>query len=156
MAKNVRSSSVSEDKIILRIDYIKSFFNNIKSSLNIGEGLQICEQTINLLVQSYFHDVERYKSFHNTPYIDGVKQAAITTKWILKMRPVYIHKYKPVRMTEYFGNEILALKLGLVYIEIPPEKIPPELSHLAIYTFKYRKVNEDSLILWFKTLSLMR
>ena len=128
MAKNVRNESAQEDKIIQRMDYIRNFFDDIKSSLNVGQGLQICERTLHCVVQSYFHDVERYKFFHNTTYIDGTKQAAITTKWILKMRPVYIHNHRPVTLTEYFGNEILALKLGLVFANIPPKKLSPELS----------------------------
>lgn len=149
------SDQITDDKIIRKMGVISDTFNDLKSSLRIGNGLQLCDSTLLLAVRSYFYDVLRYKYFHNTPLIDGNKQAAFLVKWILKMRPVHIGKgHKPTTLIEHFGNEVLALKLALMLIRVSEKQICDDLFSLIIYTFKFRKIHEDLLILWFTTLSL--
>lgn len=61
------SDQITDEKIISKMGVISDTFNDLKSSLTIGKGLQLCDSTLLLAVRSYFYDVLRYKHFHNTP-----------------------------------------------------------------------------------------
>lgn len=100
-------------------------------------------------IESYFDDVERHKAYHGSALVDKVKQAAYTIKWIAKLRPIYfdVDLLHPNR-TVMYANEIFALRCGFLLLGVKTSTLPIKVYKEALYTLRYRSVDERYLMLW--------
>lgn len=152
-----------ENKVLERIDLLKCEFEDLKTE----HALEFKELNLNLsilryLVNSYFHDVRRYKDFHGKgSLINEWKKGGFTIKWILKLRPVQFDvEPKQVNAKMLYANEIFALHSGFSLAEIDiknnvVKKMLNESMDEILYTFKFRPIDEGQLFLWLATIERM-
>ncbi|CAC9596809.1 hypothetical protein [uncultured Gammaproteobacteria bacterium] len=152
---NEIKKNITKERIAVRASFLISIFNEIKTDRGLEDFVKINYAILHDVVYSYFIDAERHKFFHSIGAMKKYKISAYTTKWIIKLRPIYFDIDSPndIDSTELILlNEIFALKVGLAISEIPVEVINPRLIDKATYTFHYRHTTEDMLSLWYKTL----
>lgn len=138
-----------------RVELLLDLFNQLKKDRNWGDDVKINTAILHDIVFSYFVDVERHKDFHDIQKIRKYKISARLTEWIVKLRPIYFDIKDPEEVTSpefMLLNEIFALKIGLAASEIMVEKIDKELTAKSIYTFHYRKITQETLSLWYRSL----
>lgn len=146
---------VTDSRVTARVWYLEHAFSIIKPSEDWARPLQINRSTLYTLVRSYFYDIERLKDFHGIDRIEYSKIAAFTTKWLLKHRPIFFSINDPDKLTHsqilYF-NERFTFQIACAIAKIPKESITLKVFEEALYTFHYRNINEDLLVLWLKAL----
>ena len=144
-----------QTRVAKRQDLLESIFAGLRQHLGQGfEHLQINRVVLFNVVVSYFDDVNRHKHFHGTERIDPTKQAAYTMKWIAKLRPIQFSLPNPDDATKeiLYINEIFAVRCGLAFMELTPQDLPDVIYVDALYTIRYRHLDERLLILWLATL----
>lgn len=146
---------VSNSRVTHRVWYFEKAFEIIKPLDDWAKTLQINRGILYTLARSYFYDIERLKDFHGITRVEHSKIAAFTAKWILKHRPIFFSVCDPDEITQsqilYF-NERFALQVACSLARIPTANITKEVLEEALYTFHYRNVSEDLLVLWLKAL----
>ncbi len=147
--------NITKERRAVRASFLVDIFNEIKEDRKLEDFVKINYAILHDVVYSYFIDAERHKSFHSIKTMKKYKISAYTTKWIIKLRPIYFDIDSPSDIGNkelILLNEIFALKVGIAISEIPTEAINPGLIDKATYTFHYRYITEDMLSLWYKTL----
>lgn len=142
-------------RIAKRQDLFEHIFAGLRQHLGEGyEHLQINRVVLFNIVISYFDDVDRHKHYHGTERIDPTKQAAFTIKWIARLRPIQFSLPSPDDATKeiLYINEIFSLRCGLAFMELTPQELPKDIYADALYTIRYRHLDERMLILWLATL----
>lgn len=148
--------SEKEEKIARRQDLFEKTFESLKEEM--GESLSCVRLNAIVLhnvVVSYFDDVERYKSYHEAPRANEIKQAGFTIKWLIKLRPIeFLTDFTNANSSLLYANELYALRYGLAFLEISPDQIDRELYCEILYTLHYRSIDEGMLFVWLRTLQL--
>ncbi len=147
--------NITKKRRSVRAKFLEDIFDDIIKERKLDNFVKINYAVLHDVVYSYFIDAERHKSFHSINTMKTYKISAYTTKWILKLRPIYFDINNPndIKSRELILlNEIFALKVGFAISGISSEVINSKLINKAIYTFHYRHVTEDMLSLWYKTL----
>lgn len=142
-------------RVAKRQDLLEDIFAGLRQHLGEGfEHLQINRVVLFNIVISYFDDVDRHKHYHGTELIDQTKQAAFIIKWIARLRPIQFSLPNPDDATKeiLYINEIFAVRCGLAFMELTPQQLPNDIYADALYTIRYRHLDERMLILWLATL----
>lgn len=125
--------------------------------------------TLYQAVESYFHDLSRYKSWHlddPTKKADDTKQFAFTVYWLMKKRPIYICTPLPELLEKYKSNKtvmdedptILA-NAHFAFVaggNFQDAVVKGELAAELLYGLSYRDYNKDSLLMIASMLKLIQ
>ena len=157
--RDVLAEEVSDNHVAEKVKLLDDIFSLMQRSGRFSRH-RICLRTTVHLSWSYFHDIIRYRWYHDMlgQRVDGRKQAAFTVKWILKFRPIVFtdasENKEEVTPLDFFGNELLALRTAISLAEIDDvaHRMPDDLFSLALYTMRYRAFSEDGILLWMETL----
>ena len=112
------------------------------------EQLTLNQQLVRIVSESYFKDLERKKHFHGIRYADQHKRAGYMLKWIIRFRPIQLHK-EDSGISALLANEQFALTVALHFIGLSPEKLSKSLYKNLIYSLRYRHIDANAWALSF-------
>lgn len=96
---------------------------------------------------SYLHDIDRMKDYHDFGLVDQAKQACYWIKWIIREKPIQFDvPVEQVVLEHRLANEKMAFHMACACLRISPRIISASFARLLIYTFHFRRVDEDSLL----------
>jgi hypothetical protein len=106
-------------------------------------SISISSEIIYVAVSSYLQDIAALK-FQREHFSDSRKRAAYLCYWLQKLRPIQIGG--PVTSeAALMINEMFAVHVFLVLLEIEPDRLPSELYSDLIYQLHFRDVDASTL-----------
>lgn len=135
--------SLPSEKVLERLKTCVYFYND-----SIDPAYNDIHLNVKLLrhaIESCLLDINRMKAFHDIPYADCHKRAAFTMIWITRAHPIQLATN--VNMTEglLIINEIYALGLGLVHLDINMRELSPKWIKNMLYILHFRTPGPEIL-----------
>ena len=113
------------------------------------QGVHVNPAILYAVAASYFFDIHRAKSFHDTTLANECRQAAFTVKWLVRFRPVLdVNPHGRF----LFVNEKFALAVAFALLRIDPDTVDADLYAHLLYSLRYRHLDEGALIAVFLAL----
>lgn len=100
-------------------------------------------QLLRIVSESYFKDLERKKTFHGIRYADEHKRAGYMVKWIMRFRPIQLTGENCCTKALLI-NEHFALTVGLKFLRLSPDLIPPGFYYNLVYSLRYRAIDANA------------
>lgn len=141
------------DRLCERCESLRKAYEVFLKQLTpeVANRLYLNDVLLELVVGSYFDDIDRYKGYSGTPRADHHKQAAYTIKWIAKIKPIQIipveiHENTDTLLSLLDVNSSFALYAGIRFLhgDIFPLLSPNFFQHL-LYILRYRHISGKSL-----------
>ena len=141
-------------QIARRQTLLEEIFSGLQGQLEADfDFLELNTTVLHNVVASYFHDVDRHKSFHEIQRVDVTKQGAFIMKWLAKLRPIQFScAAQDVTEDILYINEIFAVRAGLAFLQMSPDALPRTLYADLLYTLRNRQVDDRMLFIWLATL----
>lgn len=142
-----------EQEFIDRQMSIMDVFDEYAYQNKVEGFIDISNATVRAIIKSYSDDINRASQYHSLNVANEVKQAAYVTKWLLKLRPVFLINEKGRQMPKQalLANEGIAIEMSLSLLKIPP--LPEIQLNNFLYTFAYRRVTADMLMLTYDSIT---
>lgn len=135
-----------EEKFIALGYVFNCLQKNLWDRKNI-HGLFLNESILKNLTESYFQDIERIKDYHKFKKVDEAKQACYWIKWILKDKPIQFDSPSPeVKVDHCNANAQFAFMTAWAMLKLPVNVVSTEFVELLLYTFHFRRFEEDSFL----------
>ncbi len=120
-------------------------FEELHTKLNWSQNIYLNRDLLRITVESYLHDLQRYREYHGSEIADKHKRAAFTFTWISKIKPINIRSNDtPLSAMEVLSNSIYASIAALGQIDgININKISNHYFDHLLYISYYR--NPDGM-----------
>lgn len=109
-----------QETILRRLHLLCEIYENTFAG---WKGVKLNEYLLREAVESCLCDIYRLKVFRGIQQEDEHKQAAFLVKWISKIRPVQVFDDSSYNVTSLLVNEIFAVNVALVILNIIPSKL---------------------------------
>ena len=141
------------------------FTEQYQSRIRPHEELHISYVQLYNIVESYFQDVDRYKQYHFRDPANSLinaKKAALTLKWLLRVKPLYVHNtFSLEEATTDFQyddfsiilNELFAIFVAECFLKIV---MSDQKFGELLYLIRYRNVDEYMLMAVFQLIMDLR
>jgi len=114
-------------------------------------GLRMAPCLINVVVVSLVKALERFESFHESDNSEAHKQAAFSSYWLSKVKPIVTETYH--RHTMYITvNESFAFMLALHLLGINQRRISDEFMEEFVYSLYFRDTSPRQMFYTFAML----
>lgn len=134
----------NKERILPRVDSLVTLFKDLSEIFGY-KSVELSKQQLYLAVISYFQDIDRYKDYIGTDYVNKYKRAGYTIKWISKMKPVQVNTNEWVSRDERLFNNIFAVFAGLQHLDIRIDFISDLFFNELIYYSTYRNISGRNL-----------
>jgi len=145
-----RCCDIDESRIGEKFAQIGLVFELLKTKVwgqNGIDGLFLNPSIARGVAVSYLHDIDRMKDYHRFELIDEAKQACYWIKWIIREKPVQFDlAVAGVKSDHRLANEEMAVVMACACLQVSPTLISKSFIRLLMYTFHFRRVDEDSLL----------
>jgi len=137
-----------EKKLNKRMYTIEAIFDSLQKAGQFP-AMKLIIPSLRIALISYFTDIGRAKCYHNIPYADAHKKAAFTVKWICKFKPIQfrdnIDLDVDVTRENILANEIFAVYMALVFLNINPDDLSNKYFENLVYICTYRNIEDLTL-----------
>jgi len=135
-------NKLAEERVLKGIFCLETAFTD---TLGNFQGVFPDRKVLRHAVESYLHDLDRMKDFHNITIEDRHKRAAFTMLWIVRTHPVQLHTDANMTEALLLINEIFAIHAGLAHLNIAPSSISNTYMRNLVYILHYRPVSGELL-----------
>lgn len=135
-----------KERTSFRLFSLQEIFNKLKEEFK-WKDVKLNVFVLRNAVESYFLDIDRIKAFHNIKYADKHKKAALTIRWISKLRPIQLLSDDSMEVSGdvFLANAIFAINAGLSFLEVDIKKISQAFFHHLLYISQYRDLDGSHL-----------
>jgi hypothetical protein len=102
------------------------------------QKIHINVKVVRHLVESYFQDLDRMKTFHEINRADRHKCAAFTMIWITRTHPIQLESDVNMTIGHMLINELFAVHAGLNRMELKIADISAKYLKNLLYTLHFR------------------
>lgn len=127
-----------DQRIIERTAIFAETFKQLHKVAGWGKGVQLNVDVLYITMISYFHDIDRYKSFHGSEWADEHKSAGYTIKWISKFKPIMLVPGYDCSAEDKFCNQIYAVICGLSFLNVELDNISNDFLSTIYYHLYFR------------------
>jgi hypothetical protein len=89
---------------------------------HVETNTELSKQLLHEAVASAYCDMYRLTVFRGIQNADVHKQAAFLIKWIVKQRPIHVHRYTSDSIFQYI-NELFAITVAMTIMKIQPDRL---------------------------------
>jgi hypothetical protein len=136
----------NEERTSLRLYSLQEIFNKLEEVFK-WKSVKLNIFVLRNMVESYYLDIDRTKAFHGIKYADKHKKAALTIKWISKLRPIQLlsDDSKDISGDVFLSNALFAINAGLSFLEIDIRRISQPFFNHLLYISQYRELDGSHL-----------